>query len=85
MQGTSSIITRKGFLPFLLILGGAALFALAFMVDALGLSEPGFSANQLALAVSGLAAMLTGGALVVSVNQRHIVEWLLVGAGAESS
>lgn len=82
MQSTTSLKEQKGLLPILLILAGASAIVASVGVDFVGVSAPGFSPMQLSTALSGVAVLLAGVILVSSVDQRHIAEWLLVGAGA---
>lgn len=82
MQGIGSSIRLKGIWPFLIIFAGLGIMILGMAADLLGFGGPGFSSNQAALAISGLAITLAGIALVTNVDQRRIAEWLLVGAGA---
>jgi hypothetical protein len=55
--------------------------AIALAADFLAIGGlPGIGPRQIALALSGLAVLLTGLVLILSAEQRHLGEWLLVGA-----
>jgi len=81
MQRTISVNYRDRFLPIVLILAGIGITTIALAADFLTFGGlPGIGPRQVALALSGFAVLLTGLILILSVSQRYIGEWLLVGA-----
>jgi D-alanyl-lipoteichoic acid acyltransferase DltB (MBOAT superfamily) len=70
------------FLPLLLIMAGVAALAVVFAANVLSIgSVSASSANQLSLALSGLALLAAGVVSTSSGSQRHVGQWLLVAAG----
>lgn len=73
-------------LPIALILTGGSITAIGLAADLLNLGGPqGIGPNQVALAMSGFAVLLSGVVLISSVNWRYVGEWLLVISAAIAS
>lgn len=81
MQSINTIRDQMGLLPLLIILTGVGGLIAAVAADQMGLSGPGFGANQFSLALSASAVLLTGLGLVSTAKQRRVYQWLLVVIG----
>src|SRR5688500_16644283 len=81
MQRDLSVNYWDKFLPLLLLLAGSGITALALAADYLAFGGlPGIGPRQVSVALSGLAVLLTGVVLMLSVSWRYIGECLVVGA-----
>jgi D-alanyl-lipoteichoic acid acyltransferase DltB (MBOAT superfamily) len=81
MQRDLSVKSWDKFLPLVLLLAGTGITAIALAADYLAFGGlPGIGPRQFALALSGIAVLLTGVVLMVSDRWRYIGEYLLVGA-----
>lgn len=68
-------------IPFLLMLSGAAVVALAFIADYLGFGGmPGLGAHQATLAVGGLSLWFAGLTMVLPASYRRYGFWLVIAA-----
>lgn len=81
MQHILSVSSRwNRILPIALIFAGAGMTAIALTANFLDLGgSQGIGPRQVSLAMSGCAVLLAGVVLILSVGQRYIGEWLLVG------
>jgi D-alanyl-lipoteichoic acid acyltransferase DltB (MBOAT superfamily) len=80
MQRDLSVKSWDKFLPPVLFLVGTGITVIALAADYLAFGGlPGIGPRQVALALSGIAVLLTGIVLMVSERWRYIGEYLLVG------
>ncbi len=82
MQRINVENTWEFLVPKILMFAGIMIITLAAFADSLGIGGiPGFGPNQITLALSGFAVLISGMVRNSSVNYRYIGEWLLVIAG----